>query len=94
MPKLELTDQQIVDLVKQLPPERKREALLALAQDAAARRDERMKNGEAQIRRACAERGLDWDKMSDDEREAFFDDLVHEGRPCGEERSMEVAEYL
>ena len=30
MPMLELTDQQVVDLVKQLPPQRKRTALLAL----------------------------------------------------------------
>ena len=83
MPMLELTDQQVVELVKQLPPERKREALLALAAEASARRDERMEYAEAQIRRVCAERGRDWDKMSEDEREAFIDDLVHEDRACG-----------
>ena len=83
MPMLELTDQQVVELVKQLPPERKREALLALATDASARREERMQYAEAQIRRVCAERGRDWDKMSEDEREAFIDDLVHEDRACG-----------
>jgi len=83
MPTLELTDQQVVELVKQLPPERKREALLALATEASARRDERMKYAEAQIRRVCAERGLDWDKMTEDEREVFIDDLIHEDRACG-----------
>ena len=83
MPMLELTDQQVVELVKQLPPERKREALLALAAEASARRDERMEYAEAQIRRVCAERGRDWDKLSEDEREAFIDDLVHEDRACG-----------
>ena len=81
MPTLELTEQQVVELVKQLPPERKREALLALADP--ARRDERMQLAEAQIRRVCAERGRDWDQMSEDEREAFIDDLVHEDRACG-----------
>ena len=32
MPILELSDGQVVDLVKQLPPERQRAALLALAE--------------------------------------------------------------
>lgn len=83
MPTLELTAQQVVELVKQLPPERKREAILALAADAAMHRNERMQYAEAQFRRVCAERGRDWDKLSEDEREAFIDDLVHEDRACG-----------
>lgn len=83
MPTLELTDQQVVELVKQLPPDRKRAALLALADATATRRDQRIEYAENQIRRVCAERGRDWDKMSEDEREAFIDDLVHEDRACG-----------
>jgi hypothetical protein len=84
MPTLELTDQQVVELVKQLPPERQRAALLALAEGATHGREERMRFAEGQLRRACAERGLDWDKMSDDDREAFVDDLIHEDRPCAQ----------
>jgi len=42
-----------------------------------------MEYAEEQLRRACTERGLDWDKMSEDQREALVDDLVHEDRPCG-----------
>ena len=83
MPTLELTDQQVVALMKQLPTDQKRMALLALAEDGAARRDERIESTQAQIRRVCAERALDWDKMSEDERESFIDDLVHEDRSCG-----------
>jgi hypothetical protein len=83
MPTLELTDEQVVELVKQLPPERQRAALLALAAGASQGREERMKYAEGQLRRASAERGLDWETMSEDQREAFFDDLVHEDRPCG-----------
>jgi len=82
MPTLELTDEQVIELVKQLPPERQREALLALAEASRARREERLDYAEAQLRRLCAERGLDWDAMSEDEREAFIDDLIHEDRPC------------
>jgi hypothetical protein len=75
---LELNDEQVISLVRQLPAARKRAALLALAQDAQARREERMRFGETQLRRACAERGLDWDRLSEDQREAFVDDLLHE----------------
>ncbi len=84
MPTLQLSDQQVVDLVKQLPPDSKRAALLALAKDAAMRREERMQFAEAQLERLCAERGLDWKSMSEEDREAFIDDLVHEDRSCGQ----------
>jgi hypothetical protein len=75
---LELNDEQVISIVRQLPAARKRAALLALAQDAQARREERMRFGEAQLRRVCAKRGLDWDRMSEDEREAFVDNLLRE----------------
>jgi hypothetical protein len=83
MPSLELTDEQVVHLVMQLPPERQRAALLALAGGTAEHRADRMQYAEEQLRRRSAERGLDWDKMPDDEREAFVDGLIHEDRSCG-----------
>jgi hypothetical protein len=49
---LELTDEQAISPVRQLPATRKREALLALAEDAEARHDERMRFAESQLRRA------------------------------------------
>jgi hypothetical protein len=82
MPILELTEEQVVDLVRQLPPEQQRAALLALAAGAGQRRQQRIQYAEEQLRRVSAERGLKWDTMSEDEREAFIDDLVHEDRPC------------
>jgi hypothetical protein len=75
---LELNDEQVISLVRQLPAARKRTALLALAQDAQDRREERMRLGEAQLRHASAERGLDWDHLSEQDRETFVDDLLHE----------------
>ena len=82
MPTVELTIEQVLALVQQLPPEQKRSVLLMLAEDARARREERLDYAEAQLRRLCAERGRDWGTMSEDEREAFIDDLVHEDRRC------------
>jgi hypothetical protein len=75
---LELTDEQVVSLVRQLPAKRRRNALLALAQDAAIRRDERLQFGEAQLKKLSAQRGLDWNKLSEDEREKFVNQLLHE----------------
>jgi hypothetical protein len=83
MPILELSDAQVVELVKQLPPERQRAALLELAAGAAQRREERMQYAERQLRRVSAECGLEWDSMSEDQREEFIDDLLHEDRPSG-----------
>lgn len=75
---LELSDEQVISLVRQLPAERKRTALLALAQEAQARREDRLRFGETQLRRVCAERGMDWDRLTEDERETFVNDLLHQ----------------
>ena len=79
---LELTKEQVFDLVRQMPAEQKREVLQLLAANTPAERAERQQFAEEQLRRACAARGLDWDALSADEREAFIDDLIHEDRPC------------
>ena len=83
MPILNLSEAQVVELVKQLPPHQQRGALLALAEAAAAPREERMRYAEEQLRRVAADRGLDWTNMTDEERERFVDDVVHEDRQCG-----------
>ena len=59
-----------------------REMLLLLAANAPAQRAQRQQFAEEQLRRLCAARGLDWDALSADEREAFIDDLIHEDRTC------------
>ncbi|MFN8496915.1 MAG: hypothetical protein U0641_03600 [Anaerolineae bacterium] len=75
---LTLTDDQVLDLVNQLPPDQKRAALLALAEAAHQRREERLAFAESQLRRLSGLRGLNWDAMSEDERDAFVDELMHE----------------
>ena len=82
MPKMELSDEQIVELILQLPPERQRAVLqmLSAARDAWWQRT--ITEGEQQMRRLCAERGLNWDTMTEEERESFVDDLIHEYRTC------------
>ena len=76
---LELTDEQVLSLVRQLPAPSKKAALLALAEDASRRRDERLTQAEQQLRQRARERGLDWDAMNEDARETFVNRLLHEG---------------
>ena len=79
------TTDQIINLVLALPSEKKKEVLIALASDSQMRRHERLAYGEAQLRRVSAARGLDWERMTEDEREAFADRLIHEDRPTSGE---------
>jgi hypothetical protein len=75
---LELTKEQVFDLVRQMPTQEKREILQVLAESGVAERAKRQQLAEDQLRKQCADRGLDWDSLSPDEREAFIADLVGE----------------
>ena len=44
----------------------------------------RMDYAEAQFRKLCTSRGLDWDAMTELDREQFVDDLIHEDRECSQ----------
>ena len=79
---LELTTDQVISLIQQIPPEEKRSVLLALAEQAETNRAARMDYAEEQFRKLCASRELDWDTMTEAERENFVDDLIHEDREC------------
>ena len=81
---LELTTEQVIDFLQQMPPEEKLTVLKALAKEARAGRAEQMKYAESKVRQLCTERGLDWDAMTEDERLYFIDDIVHEDRECNQ----------
>ncbi len=77
MATLSLTDEQVVQLVKQLAPRSKQRVLA----DLTAERDQWWQTaaleGERDLRRLAAERGSNWDAMDEAQREAFVDDLLH-----------------
>lgn len=113
MPTLTLSDEQVIDLVRQLPVERKQNILTALEQETKLfvptqifawvaqwqpqQRDELFhyilklqwpewaelsRYGATQARLVAAERGYDWDAMTEEERERLIDDIVHEDHVC------------
>lgn len=75
---LELSGEQVLSLIRQLPSASKRAALFALAREANARRDERMAHAEDQLRQRARERGLDWDTLDEAGREALVNRLLHQ----------------
>ena len=41
-----------------------------------------MARAEDKLRQLCAAQGLNWDTMTEEEREELVDNLIHEGREC------------
>lgn len=82
MPTVELTDEQVVSLIEQLPQSRKHSVVRALLTEHWPEWEEITAYGEVKFRQVAAQRGLDWTTMSDEQRISFVDDLVHEDRPC------------
>ena len=74
---LEVPESQLVQWVQQLPPAAKQSVLRALI-SGLDDLESLVDYGSERIRELCARRGIDWDKLSDDERQRLVDDLLHE----------------
>ena len=75
---LKLSNEQVVDLIKQLPATDKKAVLEALGSDSNLWWEIRLAHGEEQLRQLSSQRSLDWDQMTEEEREQFVDNLLHE----------------
>jgi hypothetical protein len=74
---LEVPESQVVEWVEQLSPEAKQLVLRALI----PRLDQLealVDYGSQRVRALCAERGLDWGGMTEEERQRLVDGLLHE----------------
>ena len=78
MATLSLTDEQVLQLVRQLPPQSKRRVLTDLTAERDNWWQETARDGEKDMRRLASARGLDWDTLTEAQREALVDDLLHE----------------
>jgi hypothetical protein len=77
MPQFDSSDKQILDSLDRLSPEGRREAVLRLIAGASAL-DRIVESLEPGIVELARERGLDWARLSDDERQRLVDDILHE----------------
>jgi len=75
---VQVSEAQIVRMVRNLSPEGKRAVLKALI-PRLDQSEQLVDYGESRSRLLAAERGLDWDAMSEDERKTLVDELLHEG---------------
>jgi hypothetical protein len=81
MAAIQLEENQLFDLVRQLAPEKQTELLRTLLTSAWSGWASGANYGEQRARAAAKKRGQDWDRMSEVEREAFIDDVLHEDGP-------------
>ncbi len=75
---LKLSNEQVIELVKQLPAADKKAVLDALGSDSNLWWEIRLSQGEEQLASLAAQRGLNWDNLTEEEREQFIDALLHE----------------
>ena len=73
-----LTEEQVVQLVKQLPTRAKQQVLKALTDERDQWWQTAARDGEKAMRQLAAARHLDWDSLSEAEREALVDAVLHE----------------
>ncbi len=78
MPKIEVNDEQILGCLDQLSLAARRVALAKLI-GGLERLDRLVERNREKIGLICRERGLDFSRLTEEEREALVDEVLHEG---------------
>jgi len=74
---LEVPEAQVVEWVQKLSPTAKQAVLKALIPQL-DELEALVDYGSQRMRELCAQRGLDWDNLTEDERQRLVDELLHE----------------
>lgn len=77
MPKLNVREDEIVRSLDQLSPQARRQALKRLL-PTAAYLERAIERNRPRIEALARQRGLDWNTLTDDQKEQLVDDLLHE----------------
>lgn len=77
MPKIEVNDEQILSCLDQLSLAARRVALTKLI-GGLERLDRLVERNREKIELICRERGLDFSRLTEEEREALVDEVLHE----------------
>jgi len=75
MPNLTLSNEQVIDLFKQLPEDQKREVYKILILSQWDRWESLSNYAIDKARIVAKERGYDWDTMTEEEKEEFIDNI-------------------
>jgi hypothetical protein len=77
VPNLEVSDDQILGLLDQLSPSAREKALRRLLADPDYL-DRAIQRNRPRIEELASQRGLDWKSLSDEQRMALVDEILHE----------------
>lgn len=77
MPKIEVPEEQIVQSLEQLSPKARKEALRRLL-TTPAYLEQAVESNRPKIEALARQRGLDWNSLTEDAREALIDEILHE----------------
>ena len=78
MPKIEVNEEQILIALEQLSPAARRVALAKLI-GGLERLDRLVDRNREKIESICRDRGLDFSRLTEEEREALVDEILHTG---------------
>ena len=71
-------EEQLREWVGQLGPEHRQLLLMMLTEDDQLQGSTRLDFAVSQLRKLCKQRGFDWDRMAENDRESFLDNLIRE----------------
>jgi hypothetical protein len=71
-------EEQLREWVGQLGPEHRQLLLMMLTEDDQMQGSTRLDFAVSQLRKLCKQRGFDWDRMAESDRESFLDNLIRE----------------
>jgi hypothetical protein len=74
---LAVSESQLIKWVRQLSPRAKQNVLKALVPDL-DELNRLVDYGGQRMRQLCAERGIDWDTLAEEERQRLVDEWLHE----------------
>lgn len=77
MPKIEVPEEQILQSLEQLSPSARKEALKRLL-PAPEFLQRAVSRNRSRIETLARQRGLDWDSLTEQQRESLIDEILHE----------------
>ena len=77
MPKIDIPEEQIIQSLDDLSPKARRDALRRLLPKAAYL-ERALERNRPRVEAVARDRGLDWDSLSEEQREKLVDEVLHE----------------
>jgi hypothetical protein len=82
MPTLNLNEEQVLSLIDQLSSDQQIQILQKLFQKQQTNWESFAEKGQIAIHKIAHEKNQDWETMTEEEKEDFINDLIHEDRLC------------